>query len=45
LHGERPWEQILAKMPDIDVVAVATPDHLHTEVILAGLGANAHVLD
>src|SRR5262249_31216713 len=42
--GERPWLQILHELPDIDVVAVATPDNLHTEVILASLRAGKHVL-
>src|SRR6476619_4146853 len=42
--GGTPWRDILRKMPDIDIVAVATPDNLHTEVILAALKANAHVV-
>jgi predicted dehydrogenase len=42
--GEQPWRELLADTPDVDVVAVATPDHLHTEVILAALGARAHVI-
>ncbi len=42
--GESPWMALLADVPDIDVVAVATPDHLHTAVILAALGAGAHVI-
>lgn len=43
-HGERPWERLLLERPDVDVVAVATPDPLHTEVILAALAAGAHVI-
>src|SRR5215467_3656334 len=35
--GEKPWLEILRDFPDLDVMAVATPDHLHTEVILAAL--------
>src|SRR6266404_9105270 len=31
--GEAPWLEILRDFPDLDVMAVATPDHLHTEVI------------
>src|SRR4051794_1402578 len=42
--GENPWEEILRDLPDLDVVAVATPDNLHTEVILAALNGGAHVL-
>lgn len=42
--GETPWEAMLRDWPDLDVVAVATPDHLHTAVILAALEAGAHVL-
>ena len=42
--GEKPWKQMLQEIPDVDVVAVATPDHLHTPVILDALKAGAHVL-
>jgi predicted dehydrogenase len=42
--GPKPWEAVLKDFPDLDVMAVATPDHLHTEVILAGLKAGAHVI-
>jgi len=42
--GESPWRQMLRDFPDLDVVAVATPDHLHTEVILAALDSGAHVI-
>jgi predicted dehydrogenase len=42
--GEKPWLEILRDFPDLDVMAVATPDNLHTEVILAGLNADAHVI-
>jgi predicted dehydrogenase len=42
--GETPWAEMLRDLPDLDVVAVATPDHLHTAVILAALEAGAHVL-
>jgi predicted dehydrogenase len=42
--GEQPWRQLLHDIPDLDVVAVATPDNLHTQVILAALRANAHAL-
>lgn len=44
LHGERPWEDILAAHPDLDVLAVATPDHLHTDPVLAALEAGCHVV-
>ena len=42
--GEKPWKDILGEFPDLDLMAVATPDHLHTEVILESLNAGAHVL-
>jgi predicted dehydrogenase len=42
--GESPWTRVLADFPDLDLLAVATPDDLHTEVILAGLRAGAHVI-
>lgn len=42
--GEKPWLKILRDFPDLDVMAVATPDHLHTEVILAALKAGVHVI-
>ena len=42
--GSKPWLQVLRDFPDLDVLSVATPDNLHSEVILAGLKAGAHVL-
>lgn len=42
--GEMPWVQLLKDIPDLDVVAVATPDSLHTQVILNALSAGAHVI-
>jgi predicted dehydrogenase len=42
--GEQPWVKILADVPDVDVMAVATPDPLHTPVILAALKHGAHVI-
>src|ERR1035437_4524111 len=42
--GPKPWREILRVFPDLDVLAVATPDPLHAEVILAALKAGAHVL-
>lgn len=42
--GERPWTEILQSIPDLDVLAVATPDHLHTEPILAALAKGVHVI-
>lgn len=43
-HGERPWEHIIVDNPDLDVLIVATPDHLHTEPILCALEAGVHVI-
>lgn len=42
--GDTPWDDILRDFPDLDVLAVATPDHLHTEPILAALAKGVHVL-
>src|SRR5438034_860323 len=42
--GETPWSDICREIPGLDVVAVATPDHLHTEVILAALNGGAHII-
>src|SRR5207244_2710771 len=42
--GQKPWLEIFRDFPDLDVTAVATPDHLHTEVILAALNAATHVI-
>jgi predicted dehydrogenase len=43
-HGEAPWDDVLAAFPDLDVMAVATPDHLHTAPILAALQRGVHVI-
>jgi predicted dehydrogenase len=42
--GAEPWMDVLRDVPELDVVAVATPDHLHTPVILAALRHGAHVI-
>ena len=42
--GDDPWADIMREIPDLDVMAVATPDHLHTQPILAALEGGAHVL-
>jgi predicted dehydrogenase len=42
--GEKPWNDVLRDFPGLDALAIATPDNLHTEVILAGLNAGANVL-
>jgi predicted dehydrogenase len=42
--GEQPWETILRDCPDLTVLAVATPDHLHTVPILAALERGVHVI-
>lgn len=43
-HGATPWDDILRDFPDLDILAVATPDHLHTAPILAALRRGVHVL-
>ena len=40
--GDEPWNDILKAFPDLDVMAVATPDHLHTQPILAALARGVH---
>ena len=42
--GQKPWMDILREFPDLDVMAVATPDPLHAELILTALKAGVHVL-
>ena len=42
--GQSPWLDLLRDFPDLDVLAVATPDNLHTPVILAALEKGAHVI-
>lgn len=42
--GETPWRDILRAFPELDVMAVATPDNLHTQPILDSLAAGAHVI-
>ncbi|MDB6057092.1 MAG: putative dehydrogenase [Verrucomicrobiales bacterium] len=42
--GDTPWLDILRDFKDLDVMAVATPDNLHTEVILAALNNGTHVI-
>ena len=42
--GDAPWDAILQEIPDLDVMAIATPDHLHTQPILAALAKAVHVL-
>ena len=42
--GETPWEDILRDYPDLDVMLVSTPDHLHTAPALAALRRGVHVI-
>ncbi len=43
-HGDTPWMDILRDFPGLDILAVATPDHLHTAPILAALEHGVHVI-
>lgn len=43
-HGAEPWNELLQQFPDLDVLAVATPDHLHTAPILAALHHGTHIM-
>lgn len=42
--GETPWVDVLRDFPDLDVMAVATPDDLHTPVVLAALENGTHAI-
>jgi predicted dehydrogenase len=42
--GETPWIDLLEAHPDLDILAIATPDHLHTAPILAALERGVHVI-
>jgi predicted dehydrogenase len=42
--GEAPWEEIFRRHPELDVLFVATPDHLHTAPILHALRHGCHVV-
>jgi predicted dehydrogenase len=42
--GAEPWGDVLRDVPDLDIMAVATPDPLHTPVILAALRRGVHVI-
>ncbi len=43
-HGAEPWHPLLENTPGLDLLAVATPDHLHAAPILAALKQGVHVL-
>ncbi|MBM3239169.1 Gfo/Idh/MocA family oxidoreductase [Candidatus Poribacteria bacterium] len=43
-HGETPWLDLIEKFPDLDVLAVATPDNLHTPPALSALKNGIHVV-
>lgn len=42
--GDEPWIDIFRECGDLDVVFVATPDHLHTPPILYALRRGCHVV-
>ncbi len=42
--GDTPWSQVTQAHPDLDVMAIATPDNLHTPVVLHALSAGCHVV-
>jgi predicted dehydrogenase len=43
-NGETPWREVMADHPDLDVMSVATPDNLHTQVTLDSIEKGVHVL-
>ncbi len=42
--GETPWEDVTRDHPDLDVMAIATPDHLHVAPVLHALKSGCHVI-
>jgi len=42
--GEAPWEAMLDDLDDLDVLIVATPDHLHAIPIICALEHGVHVI-
>lgn len=42
--GASPWDDVLTAHPDLDILAVATPDNLHCRPVLAGIAAGCHVV-
>ncbi len=43
-YGETPWREVMGDHPDLDVISVATPDNLHTQVTLDAVAKGVHVL-
>src|SRR5919199_5604925 len=43
-YGDEPWVDVFRDYADLDVVLVATPDHLHTGPILHALRHGCHVV-
>lgn len=43
-HGETPWLNLLDAHPDLDILAVATPDHLHAAPVIAALDRGVHCI-
>ncbi|MBI2194015.1 MAG: Gfo/Idh/MocA family oxidoreductase [Planctomycetes bacterium] len=42
--GDAPWTDILDRHPELDLLVVATPDHLHTAPILEALQRGVHII-
>ena len=42
--GDTSWEDIMDNHPDLDVLVVATPDHLHAAPILSALERGVHII-
>ena len=43
-HGDTPWVDLLDAHPDLDILSVATPDHLHAPPILEALKRGVHII-
>jgi len=42
--GEKPWGDMLSQHPELDILAVATPDNLHFPPIMAAMEKGVHVV-
>lgn len=43
-HGDTPWVDLINARPELDILAVATPDHLHTVPMTHALKNGVHVI-
>ena len=43
-YGQTPWVEMIQRHPDLDLLAVATPDHLHFDPTIHTLQNGIHVV-